>query len=46
MIDWIRGWYITIHMWLFDRETYNFLANYKFDPDDFVEAPRPGGGVS
>lgn len=41
MTRWLRGWYETARMWLFDRDTYRFLRDYKFDPDDFVDAPRP-----
>lgn len=41
MFDWIRGWWITFQLWLRDRETYDFLANYRHDPDDFADAPRP-----
>jgi len=41
VIDWIRGWWITWRLRRTDRETYDWLANYQHDPDDFVDAPRP-----
>lgn len=42
MFEWIRSWWITFQLWRTDRETYNFLVNYRLDPDDLVEASRPG----
>lgn len=40
MIDWIKGWWETILIWAFDRETWNALLE-PLDPDDFVEVDRP-----
>ena len=41
MIDWIRGWWITFQIWRHDRDTYRYLAEYRYNPDDMMEAPRP-----
>jgi hypothetical protein len=41
MMAWIRGWWATYQLWRHDRETYDFLANYTLDTDDFGEVPRP-----
>lgn len=42
MIAWLRGWATTLHIMIFERETYRLLRDYsEFDEDDFVEAPRP-----
>jgi hypothetical protein len=37
----IRGWWATFQVWRHDREAYDFLANYEYDPDDFGEVQRP-----
>ena len=37
MINWLRGWYTTIRR----RRDHKFLRTYKFDENDFVDAPRP-----
>lgn len=44
MKTWLRSWYITIRMWLFDRETYRHLGE-PIDPEDFVEVERPSTPV-
>lgn len=42
MMAWFRGWLETARIYFFDRETYDFLVNGRFDEDDFVEVDRPG----
>lgn len=42
MIAWLQGWAATLHIWLYDRQTYRLLRDLgDFNPDDFVEAGRP-----
>lgn len=44
MIAWLRGWIETIRIYLFDRDTYNWLAHGVIYDEihDFVEVDRPG----
>ena len=38
---WLSSWATTLHIMLFERETYRQLRE-PFDPGDFTEVPRPG----
>ena len=41
---WLQGWATTLHIMVFERETYRLLRDYSdrgFIEGDFVEAPRP-----
>lgn len=43
--EWIAGAYETAHLWLFDHDTYRWLASGDWRDDEglsgFVEAERP-----
>lgn len=42
MISWIRSWWITFRVWReSDAETWAILTG-PIDPNDLVDAPRPG----
>jgi hypothetical protein len=40
MRDWLSGWATTLHIMIFERETYRALKE-PFNPDDYVEVDRP-----
>ncbi len=42
MFNWIRSWWITWRVWRnADVEQRRILTSHPFDPDNFVDAPRP-----
>jgi len=42
-INWLSSWATTIHIMLFERETYRILRDWTdSDPYEFVEVERPG----
>lgn len=45
--EWLSGWAATLHIMIFNRDTYRMLRDWTdddvFDEDDFTEADRPGG---
>ncbi len=43
MIEWIRSWWTTWRVWRsMDAQQRSILTSrHPFDPDDFVDAPRP-----
>jgi hypothetical protein len=43
LISWLSSWGTTLHIMIFERETYRVLTSDEaFSPDDFTEVPRPG----
>lgn len=42
MFENVRGLVETVRIYLFERDTYRALTR-DFDPDEYVEAPRPEG---
>lgn len=41
-IDWLSTWATTLHIMIFERETYRFLRAYsEFNEDDFTEVNEP-----
>jgi hypothetical protein len=41
-INWLAGWRETRRIKKFNPGLYEFLKNYVYDPDDFVEVPVEG----
>ena len=42
MSDWLRGWYETLHIMVFDRDTYRHLRDISLSlDDDFIEVEEP-----
>ena len=42
MINWLRGWATTLHIMVFERETYKLLRGYsEFAEGDFGEVGPP-----
>lgn len=41
--DWLSGWYCTWRIKRTNPGLYEFLKNYKYNPDDFEEVPGVPG---
>lgn len=43
MTTWLRGWAVTLHIMIFERDTYRQLRDWRTDSleDDFVDVPPP-----
>jgi hypothetical protein len=41
MFEWIRSWWITWQVWRHADAEQRAIMAAPFNPDDFVDAPRP-----